>query len=245
MSPHQRRDTRYAIRFPAKLTHGKRTLSLLTADVGHGGVFLCTDSPLPLMQLVAVQLVLPVGDRALKSHAMTVHVVKPDNAHGRIPGLGVQFYALDPTTRDSWAAFIRHVEAHCPPSPDQAPLRLPRGFTPEPVRRRFERHTAVLKVEPATLAELEQVFERDVLTGNIFVPSPLDLPRGAAVVVYVAHPVTAQPFLLEGSVLQRTDAPRGLKVELRRVDRDTKEEFLDFVRGGIFIDDEVVLDAKS
>ena len=113
------------------------------------------------------------------------------------------------------------------------------------MRRRFERHTAVLKVEPATLAELEQVFERDVLTGNIFVPSPLDLPRGAAVVVYVAHPVTAQPFLLEGSVLQRTDAPRGLKVELRRVDRDTKEEFLDFVRGGIFIDDEVVLDAKS
>jgi Tfp pilus assembly protein PilZ len=245
MSPHGRRDTRYSIRFPVHLSVGKRTLSLLTADVSHGGVFLCTDTPLPLMQLVGVHLVLPIGDRALKAHGMTVHVVKPDNGQGRVPGLGVQFYALDHTTRDSWEAFVRHVEAHCPPSPDQAPLRLPRGFTPEPVRRRFERHTAVLKVEPTTLPGLEEVYTRDVLAGRIFIPGALALPKGARVVVYVAHPATGQPFLLEGSVLGRTDEPPGLDVEFLHIDRRTKEEFLDFVRGGIFIDDEVVLDSKS
>jgi hypothetical protein len=245
MSPHRRRDTRYSIRFPVQLAHGKRTLSLLTADVGYGGVFLCTDSPLPLMQLVGVQLVLPIGDRALKAHGMTVHVVKPDNAHGRIPGLGVQFYALDHTTRDSWEAFVRHVETHFPQSPDQAPLRLPRGFTPEPVRRRFERHTAVLNVEPVTVAALEEIYARDLSTGSIVIPSALELPPGARVVVHVSHPNTGQPFLFEGSVVSRTDAPSGLKVGLLGVDRQMKEEFLDFVRGGIFIDDEVVVSPNS
>jgi hypothetical protein len=245
MSPHRRRDTRYSIPFPVQLAHGKRTLSLLTADVSYGGVFLCTDTPLPLMQLVGVQLVLPIGDRALKAHGMTVHVVRPDNAHGRVPGLGVQFYALDHTTRDSWEVFVRHVEAHYPQSPDQAPLRLPRGFTPEPVRRRFERHTAVVKVEPATLAELEEVFTRDISTGSILVPTPLELPPRARVVVYVSHPATGQPFLLEGSVLGRTDDPPGLQVQLLHIDRRTVEEFLDFVRGGILIDEEVVFDSKS
>ncbi len=245
MPPHRRRDTRYSIPFPVQLAHGRRTLSLLTADVSYGGVFLCTDSPLPLMQLVGVQLVLPIGDRALAAHGMTVHVVTPDNAQGRIPGLGVQFYALDHTTRDSWEVFVRHVEANCPQSPDQAPLRLPRGFTPEPVRRRFERHTAVLRVEPATLDELEELYTRDISTGRIFVPSALELPARARVVVYVAHPVTGRPFLLEGSVLDRTDAPRGLQIELLHVDRRTREDFVDFVRGGIFIDDEIVLDSKG
>jgi hypothetical protein len=197
------------------------------------------------MQLVAVQLVLPIGDRALKAHGMTVHVVNPDNAQGRVAGLGVQFYALDHTTRDSWEAFVRHVEAHCPQSSDQAPLRLPRGFTPEPVRRRFERHTAVLKVEPTTVVELEQVYTRDISAGSIFVTTPLQLPPKARVVVYVAHPVTGRPFLLEGAVIECSDIPPGLKVEFLQIDRRTTEEFLDFVRGGIFIDDEIVLDPKS
>lgn len=245
MPPHRRRDTRYSIRFPVQLAHGKRTLSLLTADVSYGGVFLFTDSPLPLMQLVGVHLVLPIGDRALRAHGMTVHVVKPDNAEGRVPGLGVQFYALDQTTRDSWEAFVRHVEGHFPVSRDQVPLRLPRGFTPEPVRRRFERHTAVLKIEPATLTELEEIYTRDVSTGTIVVPSTLELPLRARVVIYVAHPTTGQPFLIEGSVRQRAEAPPALTVDLMGVDRSTKEEFLDFVRGGVFIDDEVVIDSKG
>jgi Tfp pilus assembly protein PilZ len=242
VEPHHRRDTRYSIRFPARVSHGKRTLSLLTEDVSYGGVFLCTDSPLPLLQLVRVQLVLPIGDRALQAHGMTVHVVQPENAQGRVPGVGVQFYALDQNTRDAWEAFIGRVETTCPKSPDQAPLRLPRGFTPEPVRRRFERHTAVLKVEPTTVEELEEINSRDVATGSMFVPTRLELPIGTRVVVYIAHPATGQPFLFEAKVVHRTDAPAGLGLELIAVDYRCKQEFLDFVRGGILIDDEVKIE---
>jgi Tfp pilus assembly protein PilZ len=182
---------------------------------------------------------------------MTVHVVEPENAKGRIAGIGVQFYALDQPSRESWDTFVRHVEAHCPESPDQTPLRLPRGFTPEPIRRRFERHTAVLKVEPVTQAELEEIYTRDVLTGSMFVPTRLELPAGTRVVVYVSHPTSGQPFLFEASVVHGTgSAPRvtgavtrgvtGLGLELLGIDRRCKDAFLDFVRAGIFIDEEVI-----
>jgi Tfp pilus assembly protein PilZ len=243
MSPSKRRDTRYSIPFPAQLSYGHRVWALLTADVSYGGVFLCTDTPPPLLQLVRVQLVLPVGDRALQVHGMTVHVVQPDNLRGRVPGIGVQFYALDPDTREAWDHFIRYVEKNCPKAPDQAPLRLPRGSTPEPLRRKFQKHTAVLKVAPRSLDALGELYTQDISTGSMFVETKLDLPVGTKVVVHITHPHNGQPFLLEAAVLHREGQPReGLGVELVGVGRTLREEFLEFVRGGINIGSEVVVD---
>jgi hypothetical protein len=235
-----RRDTRYVLSFPAQITVGKRTLSLLTEDVSYGGIFLRTDAAPPLYQLVSVQLVLPVGDHAIQVFGMTVHVVLPDNPVRQTPGIGIQFYALDQNTRDSWDTFIRYVEARCPEGPDQTPLRLPRGFTPEPIRRRFERHTAVLKVEPATQAELEGIYERDVLTATMTIATSLELSPQTRVMVYISHPSSGQPFLLEALVLRKVKDPEGLALELLGLDRAAKDAFLDFVRAGIFIDEEVV-----
>lgn len=245
MVTHRRRDTRYSIRFPVQLWHAKRSESLVTEDVSHGGIFVCTDSPPPLLQLVRVQLVLPIGGRALTAHGMTVHVVEPDNTQERVAGIGVQFYALDQPTREAWEHFVRHVEANYPKATDQAPLRLRRGETPEPLSRRFGHHTAVLEVKPASLDELEELYSRDVATGSMFVPTKLEVPAGARVVVNVTHPTSGSPFLLEAKVVHRTGLPAGLGVELLGVDRHFREEFLDFVRGGIIIDEEVVLDASG
>ncbi len=238
----RRRDTRYSIRFPVRLSYAQRTRALLTEDVSHGGIFVCTDTPPPLLQLVRVQLVLPVGDHALQAHGMTVHLVTGDNARSRVPGFGVYFYALPPSTREVWEQFIRHVELHYPKSPDQVPLRLPRGTTPDPLRRRLERHMAVLKVAPATLEALNDLYTRDISTGSLFIETPLDLPSGTRVVVHVVHPHHAQPYLLEAIVLHRESAPReGLGVELVGVDRTLRDDFLDFARGGILIASETVL----
>ena len=109
-------------------------------------MFLRTDSAPPLLQLVQVQLVLPIGGHALRAHGMTVHVVAPDNTLGHVAGIGVQFYALDRETREAWEGFTRHVAANYPESTDQTPLRLYRGVTPEPLSRRFGHHTAVLEL---------------------------------------------------------------------------------------------------
>src|SRR5579863_9410238 len=121
MSVHKRRDVRFAIRFPAQLSYKHRTTSLMTEDVSYGGVFLGTDTPPPTLQLVGVQLVLPVGGHALKAHGMTVHVVEPGGPPGRPCGVGVQFYALDRETRETWEAFVTHVRTTYPRAADQAP----------------------------------------------------------------------------------------------------------------------------
>jgi len=235
-------DIRYEIRFPVQLVHAKRSHSLVTEDVSEGGVFLCTDSPPPMLQLVQVKLVLPIGGYALHAHGMTVHVVDPLNPLGRVAGIGVQFYALDRGTREAWEAFTRHVALQYPQATDQTPLRLLRGVTPEPLSRRFGKHTAVLELRPASLEALEEVYTRDVATGSLFVPSRLELPAGANVVINITHPVTGKPFLFEARVLHRTEDPPGLGVELRGVDRSFREDFLDFVRGPVILEPDIDID---
>jgi Tfp pilus assembly protein PilZ len=235
----RRRDVRYTIQFPVQLVHAKRAHSLVTQDVSGGGVFVCTNSPPPLLQLVQVHLVLPIGGHALKAHGMTVHVVDPENPGGRVAGIGVQFYGLYRATREAWDSFTRHVAAHCPQSADQTPLRLTRGETPEPLSRRFGRHIAVLELKPATLEALEEIYTRDVSTGRLFVPTTKELPPDANVVINVTHPESKAPFLFEAKVRSRSVSPAGFDVELRGVDKNFREEFLDFVRGSIVIDTEV------
>jgi hypothetical protein len=240
MAGHRRLDTRYSIEFPAQLTYARRAHSLVTHDVSEGGVFLRTESPPPLMQLVQVHLVLPIGGRALSAYGMTVHVVDKDNAHGRMPGIGVQFYALDKTTRETWEAFTRHVASAYPESHDQTPLRMVRGATPEPLSRRFQHHKAVLPLLPATLDELEEILTRDFPTGRLFVPTDLVLPTGSVVVVHVTHPDDKSPFLLQAKVASRPATPPGLVVELLGNDGRLQLEFLSFVRRSIVFDDALV-----
>jgi hypothetical protein len=208
----------------------------MTQDVSEGGIFLSTDTPPPLLQLVHVQLVLPVGGHALSAHGMTVHVALPGNPAGRVPGIGLQFYGLDPKTREAWQAFTRHVELHYPLSNDQTPLSLRRGETPEPLSRRLLRHTAVLERTPETLEALAEIYTHDVANGSMFVPSALDIAPGATVVVSITHPTTHAPFIFQAVVARRLVAPQGLDVELVGVDQAFREAFLDFVRGPINID---------
>jgi Tfp pilus assembly protein PilZ len=238
----QRLDVRYSIRFPVQLVYAKRARSLVTEDISGGGVFLCTEAPPPLLQLVHVKLVLPIGGRALTAHGMTVHVVEPENPAGRTPGIGIQFYGLDQATRDAWLAFTQHVEAHYPQSPDQTPLRLGRGETPEPLKRRFGRHTAVLELKPRTVASLERLYMRDVPTGAMFIPTPLDLAVGADVVINITHPETRAPFLFEAKVLLVNPDPPGVGVELRGIDERFKQDFLEFIRGPIVYDSQVMME---
>jgi Tfp pilus assembly protein PilZ len=246
MGEHRRQNVRYSIRFPVQVWHGQRTVSLLTEDVSQGGVFLCTDSPPPLLQLVQVALVLPPfpeRDRALKAHGMTVHVVETENAQGRIPGIGIQFYALDTATREAWDAFVKHVAANYPEATDQVPLTLPAGNAPAEATGRAERLAAILDVKPASLDDLEEIYTRDVSTGSLFVPTRLEIPAGSHVGLNIVHPAGGSPYLLEATVLHRTGA--GLGVELIGVDEKLRTEFLNFVRGGIVIDDEVVVDGGT
>jgi hypothetical protein len=70
----------------------------------------------------------------------------------------------------------------------------------------------------------------------MFVPTPLELPPGAALMINVVHPETGAPFLFEAVAVRRSWQPPGVGVELRGIDQRLREAFLDFVRGPIVID---------
>lgn len=238
----RRRDTRYQARFPVQVTFGKKRLSLLTEDLSYRGVFLRTDTPPALRQLVRVRIVVPFVGRALDMHGMTVHVVDYENAAGRTPGIGVQFYGLDRDTREAWEATVRHVEASAPLASDQEPFKLPEN-TPEPIRRRFQRHTAVLTVETPSRGDLDALVTRDISVGGTFIKTEEALKLGAPVMVCLHHPENGSTFILDAAV--RHVQLDGVGVEFVGLDDARREELEEFVKGGILVDEELVLEESQ
>src|SRR5262245_55545372 len=83
-------------------------VELLTHDVSFRGVFVRTDTPPVLRQLVKIELVLP--DKTLiGGHAMVVHVAPKQQGvpkgEGPVPGIGLQFWGPIENAR-AWEQFI-------------------------------------------------------------------------------------------------------------------------------------------
>ncbi len=239
MAGSSRRDVRFRVRFPAQLRHGRKVWSLFTEDVSFRGVFVRTDTPPPLRALVELRLLIPPGHVAFTTHGMAVHVVVPDNGMGRTPGVGVELYGLDREAREEWEEFVRQVSVSCPPSEDQAPL-VSAAPPKEPIRRRSKRHTAVLRVQVETMRDLYELYTGDVSNGGMFIATEVELAPRTQVVVHVPHPESDEVFLLDAVVRHRQNTPglSGVGVEFAPMDRARRHQFLDFVRGGIHVDED-------
>jgi len=94
---------------------GAGEVPLLTGDVGYRGLFLRTDNPPPLRQLLQVKLMLPPGNDALTVHAMAAFVV-PAGATGCAPGVGLQLYAVSGEARQKWERLVGWVAKTYPGS---------------------------------------------------------------------------------------------------------------------------------
>ena len=100
--PNQRMDERYPHEVLVDLCWNRHRARLVTCDVSYRGLFLCTDTPPSLRQLVRLEILLSESE-TLSLHAMAVHVVPPGDPKGRLAGVGVQFYAVDRASASRWA----------------------------------------------------------------------------------------------------------------------------------------------
>jgi hypothetical protein len=105
-----RREGRTAYHLPVTLLRGRDEIPVRSEDVSFHGLFLETEEPLPLRHLVRLRLLLPPYDRELLAHGMVVHVVPPGNPEGRVPGVGVELYALDRAARTVWGHFVARAQ---------------------------------------------------------------------------------------------------------------------------------------
>jgi uncharacterized protein (TIGR02266 family) len=226
MSERSRRiDVRIHCCLPVALSAGKRRQSVLTEDVGQRGVFLRTDTPPALRQLVHLDITLPDHQPPLSVHGMAVHVVATGGP--RVPGVGVQFYAMDGAARARWAGFFGLLRTAAASEP---PERAPAG-PGEPLRRKHPRVEVALELELTSVDELVTLYTRDVSAGGMFIVTDLRLAAGARLAIEVHHPIDRATFSLE-AVVRRHAAPgepAGLGVEFVGMDDARRLTFLAFV----------------
>ncbi|HWM85109.1 MAG TPA: PilZ domain-containing protein [Kofleriaceae bacterium] len=114
----QRRDKRYRTQLPVRTRIGGRLHALLTDDVSYRGLFLCTEKPPPVRQLIRIETILPPNNVPFATHGMVVYVIGMDDPNGRPPGCGVQFYGMGDERR-LWEAFIQFTLRRADPVPDR------------------------------------------------------------------------------------------------------------------------------
>jgi PilZ domain len=118
--PHkpQRRDKRYRTRLPVRTRVGGRLQSLFTDDVSFRGLFLCTEQPPPVRQLIRIETILPPNNVPFATHGMVVYVIGKDDPSGRPPGVGVQFYGMGDERR-VWESFVQFIQWRADAVPDR------------------------------------------------------------------------------------------------------------------------------
>lgn len=223
----KRREARFDVQLALTLKSGSKSQHVLTENVSYRGLFVRTDTPPPLRQLVKLEAVLPPDNVRFVSHGMSVFVIKPDDASGRAPGAGIQFYGMGDERR-AWEAYVNLVKKSAAVTP--AVARGPALPGPEPVRRKHERVAMVLEVRPTSIADLIRMWTRDISAGGMFLSSSQLLPLGTELELAVKHPTTGTVFNVEAVVRRHGDhkAGSGLGVEFT-MSEERRLEFFRFI----------------
>ncbi len=213
------------MRLPVTLCIGRDTAKLYTGDVSFRGLFVCTDDPPTLRQLISVELELPSSKEVFKSHGMSVYVLKPGQEVNRLPGVGIQFYAQAESQRRQWERFVATVKDN--------PTDLPEGAM-DPVKRRHRRIAARFEVRPKDLDELESIYSRDVSSGGMFLETDMELEPGKSLSLTIYHPVSKRGFTMQSIIRRRSsEDPKGVGVEFTGMDEDRRHLFESFVEDGL------------
>lgn len=217
----RRRDARYPARIVARVGRRNLMVDFLTNDVSFRGVFIRTDSPPALRQLVRVELVLP--DKTLVSgHAMVVHITKAaDGApkgEGPVPGVGLQFWGPIEHTRE-WEQFIHGLKAAQKAGSSMAKAT-------DKVRRASERFKLAVEVELDGMVAMT----RDLSENGMAIRTNMAIPVGTRTELRLR---TGDRVVAFDAVVRRAiDEPdfRGLGVELMEMTTEQHHDLVDLIR---------------
>ncbi len=226
MSKDRRREPRYPYRCPMEIKVNGRTQETISEDVSYRGVFVVTDDPPKLRSLISLKVTLPDSVEALDAHAMSAFVLEKGNASGRLPGVGLQFYATDGAVKSRWDSFIDSVRKKV--------IAPPMGGSLATNPRNYVRYPLKLAVKPRSQDELETLYTRDVSRGGMFLLSPKRVEIGTQMGVDVFHPESGEVFTLDCIVRRVQDGtPIGIGVEFHQLDEERRQAFFEFVHSAI------------
>ncbi len=248
-NPSQRRHRRVPIQIPVQLISTRQKITALTEDISHSGVFIRTDTPSRLRQLVKFRLRLPDTDQELRMLAMTVYTLTPDQAvsMGRTPGMGMNLYGLDPDMQQTWKDFVdRAIKLY--DTPGLEPPHIAGQI--EPVRRSNPRYVAELRVRVEHIDQLSQALTRNISLGGAFLATKALTPPGERIRLTFIHPRDNSGFSIGATVLRTVESPtteRGMAVRFD-VNPNTRDAFKEFIEEGLLeisIDDSLFISPQD
>lgn len=296
----KRRSPRYRVAVPVTFLDSKSGQSEhRTVDVSRGGVFVQSEMPRAIRQLVRLKLEVPPVGAPVEVHGMVVHVITPDeaSANGTTPGMGIEFFGFGGDPRQIWEDFLRSVQSgavqayqsaappvQAPPEPEPdgliddslppvgaesfsttpapfASAAVPQAYQPPPAsygpppqgrpprpspaggvqpQRQLPsaRASTVCRVFPVPMPVVDSLYElhdNEMVTGAMFLCTPVQVPVGDRVVLRVIHPNSQESFDLHGIVQSVSVDPRypGLTLALRPSTLARREKFMEFINRGL------------
>jgi uncharacterized protein (TIGR02266 family) len=109
--PVERGFPRVQARLQVGWSSAREFLVAYSENISRGGIFVATQNPPPLREIVELLLELPDGKPAARTHAEVVQCVTTEQAHatGRTAGAGLQFIGGDEDFRSRIDACIEHL----------------------------------------------------------------------------------------------------------------------------------------
>lgn len=231
----KRRDIRYPARVVANIVRRNETIELLTNDVSYRGVFIRTDAPPSLRQLLRVTLTLPNGGAKVSAHGMVVRVVtKAEGGEAnRVPGVGLQFWGPIDQPK-AWDQFIYDLKM-------REKAGMPNARATDKVRRSSERFKMALDVALGG----ETMTTRDLSETGMAVRTNSSLPVGTRTTLQIRR--GRESIVVDVVVRRRIEEPSftGLGVEYVDVPPSARQSIVDLVRSSAPEDDAVFIDPND
>lgn len=243
MGAEKRRHDRFYADLPVEVRAGSRRIESHTVDVSYGGLFLCSEDPPPLRQLVTLKIMTLERPGGLEVMAMPVFIDRRGTAG--CPGFGVKLFGLDPDTRKSWETTVARIRTQpdtrvVPHRPDGAGAPPPEVATPSPEPDEAYREPTWMQVLPEFVVRLRTADDlrsfrfKDLSRGRVYVRTDRVLEEGSHVEVRVIHPIHDAVFVIGGimdKVVRRPDF-KGVRIRLEELEHVRRDEFELFAQTG-------------
>ena len=225
----QRREPRVSLRVAARiLSFDREPIALLTEDVSVGGLFVRTDTPPAVGEIVHVEVFVDRPEAAtLTVRGAVAHVIVPVEGSDRAPGAGVRLTETPVSVMRAWEDFVQSSED---PLPRSSPA--PGDRASDPVRRRYRRQHATLRATLGDGPDFMISHTADLSCGGIFVMTDGEYAVGTRLSVTLFDPETARSFTADYVVRRCVREPslRGVGLELDAATEEQCAQLEDLVR---------------
>lgn len=184
---HQRIVSRIRIKFQTM----KELRTEYTQNISREGLFIQTDHPLRLNDIVYVTIEFPSDLAPITLNGEVVYVISVEDAGKRQvePGMGLHFTDLNNEQK-----YI--IESYIARELDKDSSKA------ENCRRAHPRRKANIRMKFASNGALKKKYTRDISQGGVSIETKNPIPIGEATKVFLIHPTTGEELELEAKVVR-------------------------------------------